>query len=242
MQAVVVMNNSTQPSPRGRWRKWGLWIVLAVTIGSVAFVGGGLMGLAPWYTALIVGGMLAVALALTIWRQPSSADDDQFGLRRLLPLFVVAACATFGVIQLIPYGRDHDNPAVTGEPEWSSPRTRELMVNACYGCHSNEVEWPWYSSIAPISWAITDHVEAGRDEVNYSEFATNPGEVDETIEVIEDGSMPPAYYTRFGLHPQANLGDAEITELVAGLQATPGLSDSDNEDDRDESENDRDDD
>lgn len=242
MQAVVVMNSSTQPSPRPRRRQWGLWIVLAVAIGSVAFVGGGLLGLAPWYTGLIVGGILAVALALTIWRQRSSADEEQFSLRRLLPLFVIAGCATFGVIQLIPYGRAHDNPAVTGEPEWSSPRTRQLMVSACYGCHSNEVEWPWYSSIAPISWAITDHVEAGRDEVNYSEFATNPGEADETIEVIEDGSMPPAYYTRFGLHPQANLSDAEIAELVAGLQATPGLSDSDNEDDGNESESDGDDD
>ena len=160
---------------------------------------------------------------MTIWRQRSSTDDAQFGLRRLLPLFLIAGCVTFGVIQLIPYGRDHANPAPTGEPDWSSPRTRELMVNACYGCHSNEVEWPWYSNIAPISWAITDHVEEGRDAVNYSEFATNPGEADETIEVIEEGSMPPAYYTLFGLHSQANLSDAEIAELIAGLQATPGL-------------------
>lgn len=239
------MNNSTQPSqpsPRRRRRQWGLWTVLAVAIGSVAFVGGGLMGLAPSYMALIVGGILVVALALTIWRQRSSADEEPLGLRRLLPLFVIAGCATFGVIQLIPYGRAHDNPAVTGEPQWSSPRTRELMVNACYGCHSNEVAWPWYSSIAPISWAITDHVEAGRDEVNYSEFATNPGEADETIEVIEDGSMPPAYYTRFGLHSQANLSDAEIAELIAGLQATPGVSDSQTDDDARRSENDRDDD
>ncbi len=190
-----------------------------------------------------VGGILAVALALTIWRQRSSADDDQFGLRRLLPLFVIAGCATFGVIQLIPYGRSHDNPAVTGEPEWSSPRTRELMVSACYGCHSNEVEWPWYSNVAPISWAITDHVEAGRDEVNYSEFATNPGNADETIEVIAEGSMPPAYYTRFGLHPPANLSDAEIAELIAGLRATPGLSDSESQTDGDvrDSEDDRND-
>lgn len=201
------------------------------------------MGLAPSYTALIVGGILAVALALTIWRQRSSADDDQLGLRRLLPLFVIAGCATFGVIQLIPIGRSHDNPAVTGEPEWSSPRTRELMVNACYGCHSNEVEWPWYSNVAPISWAITDHVEAGRDEVNYSEFATNPGNADETIEVIAEGSMPPAYYTRFGLHSPANLSDAEIAELIAGLRATPGLSDSESQSEGDgsESEDDRND-
>jgi len=53
---------------------------------------------------------------------------------------------------------------------------------------------------------------------------TNPGEAEETIEVIKDGSMPPAYYTRFGLHPEANLSDAELVELIAGLRATPDLS------------------
>ncbi len=199
------------------------------------------MGLAPGYTALIVGAVLVVALALTIWRQRSSADGDQLGLSRLLPLFIIAGCATFGVIQLIPYGRDHSNPPPTGEPAWASPRTRELMVNACYGCHSNEVEWPWYSNIAPISWAISDHVEAGRDEVNYSEFATNPGNADETIEVIEDGSMPPAYYTRFGLHSPADLSDAEIDELLAGLRATPGLSENESQTDGDERDSDDDD-
>ncbi len=239
------MANTSEPShSRPRSRQWAIWSLLAVAVVGIAFVGGALIGLAPWYSALIVGGTLAVALALTIWRQRSSAGEDPLGLSRLLPLFLIAGCATFGVIQLIPYGRSHENPVPTGEPEWSSPRTRELMVNACYGCHSNEVEWPWYSNIAPISWAITDHVEAGRDEVNYSEFATNPGNADETIEVIEDGSMPPAYYTLFGLHSQANLSDAEIAELIAGLRATPGLSDGESygEAEGGETEGDRDDD
>ena len=48
---------------------------------------------------------------------------------------------------------------------------------------------------------------------------------DDSIEVIREGEMPPAYFTRFGLHSDANLSEAEITELVAGLQATPGFED-----------------
>ena len=112
------------------------------------------------------------------------------------------------------------------------------MVNACYGCHSNEVEWPWYSNIAPLSWALTNHVNEGRDEVNYSEFDIDAGGADETIEVILDGSMPPGYYTLFGLHPEASLRDAEIDELVAGLRKTPGLSEENDEDEDDEDEED----
>jgi hypothetical protein len=42
--------------------------------------------------------------------------------------------------------------------------------------------------------------------------------------VIRDGSLPPAYYTRFGLHPEADLSSAERAELIAGLSATPGLA------------------
>jgi len=39
--------------------------------------------------------------------------------------------------------------------------------------------------------------------------------------------MPPRYYTMFGKHPEAKLTDAEISELIAGLRATPGFSEND---------------
>jgi len=70
---------------------------------------------------------------------------------------------------------------------------------------------------------VQSHINGGRSEVNYSEFATDPGKADETIEVLLDGSMPPAYFTRFGRNPEAILSDAELARLIAGLQDTPGL-------------------
>jgi hypothetical protein len=36
--------------------------------------------------------------------------------------------------------------------------------------------------------------------------------------------MPPHYYTLFGLHPEAQLTEAEISTLIAGIKATPGLA------------------
>lgn len=44
-------------------------------------------------------------------------------------------------IQLVPYGRDHDNPPVTRAVQWDSPRSEELARRACYDCHSNETKW-----------------------------------------------------------------------------------------------------
>lgn len=153
---------------------------------------------------------------------------------------VVAAAALFAVIQLVPYGRAHANPPVTGEPAWDSPRTRELMVRACYDCHSNEVVWPWYANVAPISWVVTNHVEEGREAVNYSEWDTGGGEeADDSIETILEGEMPPGYYTLFGLHGDAKLTKAERDELIAGLRATPGLAEG--EDDEDEHEDEHED-
>ena len=136
----------------------------------------------------------------------------------------MATLVIFGLIQLIPYGKDHTNPQVLAEPQWSSPETRDLMVRACFGCHSNEVKYPAYASVAPISWAIQSHIDEGRNRVNYSEFGVTRGRFHDTIEVIQEGSMPPMYYTMFGRHPEAKLTKEEKAALIAGLSATPGIA------------------
>ena len=221
--------NELSPTRMDRWRTWSGWAAIALVVAALGFGSGAAIGLDPAHTTGVVAGALATSFGLTQWKATRrQRHPNPF---EIIAIFMIAGVVVLGLIQFIPYGRAHSNPEPTGEPAWSSPRTRELMVAACYGCHSNQVEWPWYSDIAPISWAVTDHVEQGRADVNYSEFSTDPGEADETIEVIRGGSMPPAYYTRFGLHPEAVLSDAEVVELIAGLRATPGLSEDDTGDD-----------
>jgi hypothetical protein len=61
------------------------------------------------------------------------------------------------------HGHDHANPS-GGQPiAWDSPRTEQLMTDACMDCHSNLTHWPWYSNIAPISWLVQKDVEDGRE-------------------------------------------------------------------------------
>lgn len=200
-----------------------------LTIGTLAVLGLSVyIGLDLFFTVpiLVMTAVLAV-LAYRWWRGRQPADRPPAVAaagRAGMACVVLAGVATFVLIQLVPYGRSHSNPPGSGEPQWATPRTRELMVAACYSCHSSEVEYPPYASVAPISWMVQRHVDEGREAVNYSDFATDPGEADESIEVIEEGEMPPAYFTRFGLHPEANLSDAELAELIAGLRATPGMS------------------
>ena len=147
-----------------------------------------------------------------------------------LVVAVLALVAVAAAIQLIPYGRTSSNPPVTGEPAWDSAATRELMVKVCFDCHSNEVDYPWYSKVAPVSWAVARHVSSGRDAVNYSEWNRPQDEADETIETIEEGSMPPWYYG----FTHRGLSDAEKAQLIAGLRATPGMAEHEGEREHDD--------
>jgi uncharacterized membrane protein YedE/YeeE len=184
------------------------------------------MGLYFTIPILVMIGVIAFVL-FRLWRSRRPADEPvptSTAGRVGFAAVALAGVLTFLIIQLVPYGRDHSNPPGTGEPDWATPNTRELMVNACFGCHSNEVEYPPYASVAPISWMVQRHVDEGREAVNYSNFATNEGEADNSVEVVQEGEMPPAYFARFGLHPEADLSQAEMDELIAGLKATPGMS------------------
>ena len=124
------------------------------------------------------------------------------------------------VIQLVPYGRAHGNPPVMQEPAWDQPRTRELAKRACFDCHSNETEWPWYSHLAPVSWALQRDVDAGRAVLNFSEW-TRPYELSSEAggEVLRR-DMPPRSYRM--MHGMSNLTQEEKVELARGLHATFG--------------------
>jgi hypothetical protein len=128
----------------------------------------------------------------------------------------------FGLgIQFIPYGRNHSNPPVIAEPNWDSPRTRELFFRACADCHSNETVWPWYSNIAPVSWLIQRDVEEGRAKFNISAWnVSGENEGDDAAETVQKGTMPPAMYALF--RPSARLSTQEKNEFIKGLAATFG--------------------
>jgi len=144
----------------------------------------------------------------------------QANSRRWLKRILIGLMGLLLVIQLVPYGRSHDNPPVSAEPHWDSPVTRDLAVRACFDCHSNETVWPWYTNIAPVSWLVQRDVEEGRDKLNFSQWGSGEQEVDELAEVIREGEMPPVYYG--WPHPSARLTDAETQQLIRGLEATVG--------------------
>ena len=122
---------------------------------------------------------------------------------------ILVSVILFGVIQLIPYGRNHTNPQVVAEPSWDG-QTRPVAQKACFDCHSNETVWPWYSNIAPVSWLIQRDVDEGRRNLNFSEWPSRGSY--EIGEVVSGGEMPPAQYLI--MHPEAKLTDTEKQMLI----------------------------
>ena len=137
---------------------------------------------------------------------------------KIILWLAIAAIAIFGLIQLVPFGHDHTNPPVASEPNWSSPQARVLAKEHCFQCHSNETDWPWYSNIAPASWLISLDVIEGRDKFNFSDWNTNPGELDEIEEAIQEGEMPPVQYWIF--HPSSRMNAQQKQELIQALQSS----------------------
>ena len=137
---------------------------------------------------------------------------------------LLRVAAVFGgillAVQLVPYGWRRTNPPVVAEPDWDSPRTRELFQRACADCHSNRTKWPWYSRVAPISWLIVKDVEQGRSHLNVSEWNRPQKDAHEAAEELRDGKMPLPIY--LPAHPEARLSAAEKAELGRGLEATFG--------------------
>ncbi len=143
--------------------------------------------------------------------------------RRLVIAFAIPV-ALFAAVQLVPYGRDHSAPADGRTPAWDSPRTQQLAERACRDCHSNQTRWPWYASIAPVSWRIQNHVQEGREKLNFSAFDPGNEEVAEAAseagETVSKNEMPPFDYLL--AHPEARLTAEERRALAAGLDATFG--------------------
>jgi hypothetical protein len=133
---------------------------------------------------------------------------------------VTTACLLIGALagaaQLIPVA--WSSPPVTGDLV-APPEVTHILRSACYDCHSNETARPWYTAIAPVSWLIHRDVEAGRQRLNFSEWAdylsdpeTAAQKLTEIASVMAQGDMAPWYYRL--LHPGARLMPEERALLI----------------------------
>ena len=87
-----------------------------------------------------------------------------------------------------------------------------MLKSACYDCHSNESTYPWYANIAPVKWWIYDHINEGREDLNFSEWNTlskadQAEALDDIATAVMEGEMPLKPYPV--THPKAKLSEAD---------------------------------
>jgi cytochrome c551/c552 len=98
-----------------------------------------------------------------------------------------------------------------------SHNVETILKKACYDCHSNNTKYPWYANIQPVAWYLTHHVNEGKHELNFDEFASYDAKkqdhkLEEVIETVEEGEMPVASYTL--MHKEAKLSKQEKAQLI----------------------------
>lgn len=135
-------------------------------------------------------------------------------IKRFLLFFLAAFVVTqfFRPDRAVPaIDPAQDMLAVTAAPA----DVRDMVVGACYDCHSYVTQYPWYAGVTPVNFIMQDHIEEGREVLNFSLWGKYAGTeaAGECGETIQEDEMPPGYY-RF-MHAHGKLTPDQRQRLIS---------------------------
>jgi hypothetical protein len=141
----------------------------------------------------------------------------------LIGLLFIAA-----ILQFIRPARNQgelEGPQYIGRSFPVPADVRSILVRSCFDCHSNRTEYPWYASVQPLGWWLQQHVDEGKEELNFSEFLSYSAKrqqkkMHEVAEVLQEGEMPLSSYLI--VHRDAKLSAAEQNTLIAWAKSFGG--------------------
>ena len=129
----------------------------------------------------------------------------------MIKKILIALVVLFVIIQF--FRIEKNNPASAIEADFieiyqSPAEVTAILKTSCYDCHSNQVNYPWYTNIAPVSWFVKDHVNEAREYFNFSEWSAMTTKrqdhiLEECSEEVEEGKMPLTSYLL--MHSEADL-------------------------------------
>jgi hypothetical protein len=115
---------------------------------------------------------------------------------------LLAAGIVFLLIQFIRPNRNKNIQELSTDISKTvaiSACVQTILINACYDCHSNNTNYPWYVNIQPASWLMAKHINQGKEELNFSEFGSYSqrrqlSKMNGIANSIKDGIMPLSSY------------------------------------------------
>ncbi len=136
--------------------------------------------------------------------------------KKILLLFV----AVFLAIQFIQPAHNKSGQVLPTDfaKNYTVPaNVQSTLQNACYDCHSNNTNYPWYSNIQPVAWVMARHISKGKQKLNFSCFGSNTtrkkvSKLKEIANQIKDGEMPITSYKL--MHKSARLSEDDKNLLM----------------------------
>ncbi len=100
---------------------------------------------------------------------------------------------------------------------------KNILVQTCYDCHSNNTTYPWYNNIAPISFWLAYHIKDGKKHLNFSAWEAYSAKkavhkLEEISEMIDQGEMPLKEYT--WTHENAHLTQEQRDRVIEWAKKT----------------------
>jgi hypothetical protein len=133
---------------------------------------------------------------------------------------LIALLVVFVAIQFFQI--DKTNPVADEKLDFlvmnnTPPEIASQIQASCYDCHSNKSNYPAYTYVQPVGWFVKNHIEEGKEHLNFSEFGNYSAKkqahkLEESYEMIEKGEMPLSSYTI--IHKEAVLDEAQQTALI----------------------------
>lgn len=142
-------------------------------------------------------------------------------MKKVFKKIVIIAFIVFLLMQLyqpvrnIQYG---PVPAMDISKTYVIPVNVEtILKTSCYDCHSNNINYPWYSNIQPIRLFMDSHIKEGKENLNFSEWGNyssrkQGNKLNEISKQIEKGEMPLTSYTL--IHRNAILTPVQKEEVI----------------------------
>lgn len=142
-----------------------------------------------------------------------------------LKLILLILLLILVIIQFIPSGMPENSQIEEYDfiTENEVPSDIEDMLRtACFDCHSQEVKFPWYSYIAPVSWQVAKDINMGREHLDFSNWEQLSkrkkikmlGEISDEVSL---GSMPMSIYIL--MHKEANLSGEKRDRIVSWAES-----------------------
>jgi hypothetical protein len=107
----------------------------------------------------------------------------------LMQLYLPARNVDYGPVTSMNFSKTFSVPE----------KVQTILQNSCFDCHSNSINYPWYSFVQPVRMFLDSHINEGKENLNFSEYGTysrrkQRSKLDRIIKQIQSDEMPLASY------------------------------------------------